>query len=1046
MNFRVYKSSAGSGKTFTLVLEYLALVIKMPQEYRSILAVTFTNKAANEMKDRILKRLKELASGSESSDVAVILPRLIQQTGLNEAEIRKNAAEVLTFILHRYSDFAVCTIDSFTHRIIRSFAHDLHLPQNFDVEMNPEKLIAEAVDMLISKAGIEDALTKALVEFTEIKAQEEKNWNIENDLAVFAKALLDEDTQQYISRLKHMRVADFIKIKNKIAVLRKTFEKNISTQGEAGLKLVSDAGLSAEYFYRGKTGIVKYFEYLRDCRSDKLEPNSYVYETIEEDKWYSAKAGNTEKAAIDGIKDGIRAVYTAARTLIDAGLDNYIVYSEINRNIFPLAVLNETALLLDSIKEENNIIFISEFNQRISDVVLKEPVPFIYERAGERFKNFLLDEFQDTSVMQWQNLLPLIDNSLSNGQFNLVVGDGKQAIYRWRNGEVEQFERLPEVIKKRGVLADDYEESLSRNYEAVMLDTNFRSLSTIIEFNNDFFTFIREHLDGAAQNIYAHVAQKALPSKKGGYVELQFISKTEDDDTDFAARQFDAVETIIAGAVAEKYAYKDITIICRSNNNASATARYLIGCGIPVISSESLLLSASPDINFILSVLRWFSNTHDDLSKAAVLAWLVQNGHCGKRTLNELLGKLKDGLGFNVLLRSLGFEVPFSRLLKEPVYELCEEIIRIFKLSAKADPYLAFFLDAVFEYAGKYNSSLSGFLEWWEDNSGSRSVKVPEGTDAVRVMTIHKAKGLEFPIVIYAFATEKSKNTKAAAWVELKDETFEELPVAMLPLSARIEQTRFAPLMAEEREKSYLDFINLLYVVLTRPIDRLFVLTDMPTKKPETLKCVPDLLSSFLGSRGAWNEEQHVYTFGEKAINTRAEKPATAAAFTDFVSTGWKGRVTLKLRAPEPSDEERNRQVHGQTFHRILSEVSTFDDIESAVAKAFAEGLMNADEKDGMQQYLQRIADNPAISAFFVPGLKIKTECEIIDSTGKSFRPDRIVLFENQTAVIDFKTGSQQESHTLQLQNYASLLAEMGYRNIDKYLLYLHDEPLLVKV
>jgi hypothetical protein len=325
-------------------------------------------------------------------------------------------------------------------------------------------------------------------------------------------------------------------------------------------------------------------------------------------------------------------------------------------------------------------------------------------------------------------------------------------------------------------------------------------------------------------------------------------------------------------------------------------------------------------------------------------------------------------------------------------------------------------------------------------------VKVPEGTDAVRVMTIHKAKGLEFPIVIYAFATEKTKNTKAAAWVELKDETFEELPVAMLPLSARIEQTRFAPLMAEEREKSYLDFINLLYVVLTRPIDRLYVLTDMPTKKPETLKCVPDLLSTFLSSRGSWNEDQRIYTFGEKAISTREEKPTGGAAFTDFVSTGWKGRVTLKLRAPEPSDEERNRKVHGQTVHRILSEISTFDDIESAVTKAFNEGLINAGEKDGMQQYLQRIADNAAIAAFFVHGLNIKTECEIIDSSGKSFRPDRIVLYENQTAVIDFKTGTQQESHTLQLQNYASLMAEMGYPNIEKYLLYLHDEPLLVKV
>ena len=508
-NFTIYKSSAGSGKTFTLVKEYLALALndaaKPPQSYKHILAVTFTNKAAAEMKERIIKALKELAEddySTISSGTRTMLAALKEHKKLNavkkvdDVTIRMRSKNILTAILHNYSDFAIGTIDSFVQKVVRTFAFDLKIPMSFDIEMDDDKLLTQAIDLLLAQIGNDEKLTKALIEFTESKTDEEKSWHIENDLKLFAKNLLTEEGSVYIDKLKNLTIDDFFGIKDSLTIELKKFEIFINSCGNEGLEIIKRGGVEHEKFAGGANGIGKYFTYLFEIRIDKLTPTATVQKNIDSENWYSGKASKDDKASIDAIAGALKNIFTKATEYVEKYKSEYIVFSLINKNIYSLAVLNEIEKLLNEYKAENNILHISEFNKMIAKIVMNEPIPFIYERLGEKYNNYLIDEFQDTSVLQFQNLLPLIDNSLATGHFTMLVGDGKQAIYRWRGGEVEQFAMLPEIFKhNNNELVLERQKALIRNHNPEVLKNNFRSKREVIEFNNSLFRFLGNTLN-----------------------------------------------------------------------------------------------------------------------------------------------------------------------------------------------------------------------------------------------------------------------------------------------------------------------------------------------------------------------------------------------------------------------------------------------------------------------------------------------------------------------------------------------------------------------
>jgi ATP-dependent exoDNAse (exonuclease V) beta subunit len=1054
-NFTIYKSSAGSGKTFTLVKEYLALALNdaanPPQAYKHILAVTFTNKAAAEMKERIIKALKELSEddySNISSGTKTLLASLKEHEKLNASQklddviIRKRSLQILTAILHNYSDFAIGTIDSFVHKVVRTFAFDLKIPMSFEIEMDDEKLLGQAIDLLIGQIGNDERLTKALIEFTESKTDDEKSWHIENDLQQFAKNLLNEEGAVYIDKLRHLSVDDFFKIKDTLFAEIKKFEKAIVTEAEKAVLLIKNAGLTSKDFYYGDKGIAAYFEKLSKGRMDYISPNSYVKATAGEDKWVGGKVSDKAKSDIDATKSGLLDCFNAIQIIKDAGYSDYVLFHLINKNIYSLAVLNEIEKLLNEYKAQNNVLHISEFNKMIAKIVLNEPIPFIYERLGERYNNYLIDEFQDTSVLQFQNLLPLIDNSLASGHFTMLVGDGKQAIYRWRGGEVEQFAMLPEIFKHNdNPLVLEREEALIRNHNPQVLDKNYRSKREVIEFNNSLFRTLANKLNAKYQNIYIGLEQGFREENTGGLVQVEFIDGEKEN-----FREQNRIRTleVIQHLLTQNYKLKNIAILVRKNTDGSDIANYLTQNGIEVISSDSLLLSNSPEINFLHSLLKYLTNTSNNIIQTEILEYLVAAKYLGKTTIDEVL---QNRTGISAIIKSAKIEFSVTHLSKMALYELCEELIRVFKLNAKPNAYIQFFLDEVLNYSIKKNNNLNDFIEYWEEKKMKASLIVPQGMDAVSIMTIHRSKGLEFPVVILPFSNSKVDTGKKNLWIDIDNEKLPNFPSAIVPTSKNLQETPYGDLYEEEKNKSLLDNLNVLYVGLTRAEERMYVFSGKPGRNPENLGTVSDMLAYYYQNKDEWKEGQSVYTFGEEKNHVEHLGKLEISNFKleTFNSNQWRDHIKMRAAAPSIWNTQMAevKKDYGNVVHTAFAKIKTTDDIESALNSMCGEGMITSEEKENLQQTISKIVQLPKLKAHFAKGLTVKNEAEIISLTGEFFRPDRVVLSEKTAVIIDYKTGGEKQEHKKQIFGYSDLLSQLGYTVTERLLVYIEDEKVV---
>lgn len=1061
-NFTIYRSSAGSGKTFTLVKEYLALALsdtaETPKAYRHILAITFTNKAAAEMKERIVKSLKELSIDdySKLSGTAKTLlvelkkhPRLNAHQQLDDTIIRKRANNVLKEILHNYSDFAIGTIDSFVHRIVRSFAFDLKIPMSFELEMNDDELLDKAIDLLISKVGTDEQLTKALVEFTESKTDDEKNWHIENDLKYFAKNLLNEEGVVHIEKLRLLSLDDFFKIKKTLQTELKKFEAFISKCGDDALAVVSGAGLEPEKFAGGANGICKYFSYLSEVRFDKLQPTPTIQKNISEDKWYAGKASVADKSSIDSVKPRLQDLYTTAVAYVEEHLQEITLFKMINSTIYSVAVLNEIEKLLNEYKAQNNILHISEFNKLIARIVLSEPTPFIYERIGEKYNNYLIDEFQDTSVLQFQNLLPLIDNSLASGHFTMLVGDGKQAIYRWRGGEVEQFALLPEVFAHNdNPLVLEREQALQRNYNPQVLNQNYRSKREIIEFNNSIFRTLSGNLSPRFRGIYDALEQGFRDDNTGGYVQVEFIVGEKEL---FREQNYERIYAIINDLLEQHYELKDIAILIRKNTDGSDIANYLSKKGIEVISSDSLLLSNSAEVNFMYALLQYLNDNSNVIIQTELMQYIIS---CGRYEVNDTMDLnqllLKEKLDLVPLLKKLNIGMDADVLSKLALYELCEELIRVFRLNEHPNAYLQFFLDEVLNYSLKQNNNLKDFINYWEDKRLKASLVVPNGLNAVTIMTIHRSKGLEFPVVILPFSNGKVEKGKKHLWVDLENDKLPQLATTLIPASESLMDTEFADLYEEEKSKSLLDSLNVLYVALTRPEERLYVLTGKPSKVPANLNTQTDMFAHYYQAIGEWEDSKTIYTFGEPTLH---KKHAAAVSNTNFKlekfnSTQWRNSIKMRAAAPGIWNLEtiESKKNYGVLVHTALSKVKTRQDVEPALNSMFLEGLITEEERVELTRLIANIIALPELEGLYDEGLVVKNEAEIIAMDGDKYRLDRVVIDNNKTAtIIDYKTGVEKKEHKIQIVKYADLLAEMGY-SVDKRLLVYIDKEKIITV
>ncbi|HRY32860.1 MAG TPA: UvrD-helicase domain-containing protein [Bacteroidales bacterium] len=1029
MAFILYRSSAGSGKTFTLVGEYLKIVLRKPDAFRHILAITFTNKAAQEMKDRILLYLNELSKPDRLQSSSFLLDKLVRETGLSPQLIIQRAAEVQKLILHHYSDFAVTTIDSFMHRVIRTFAFDLHVPVDFSVEMDAEMLISQAVSNLIKKAGINKELTDALIKFALYKSELDKGWNIDRDLEVTGSHLFKENSQVVLDESGRERIdlKVFTTAFQRIRQLTQAFESEVRRLAREADALIEGCGADRSAFFQGSRGIVSYFHRLSNGNMEAMIPSNYVLQTIEQDKWYAGKSRPIDQQCIAAIKDDLLRIYLQINEIISEGSQQYLSLKLVEKGLLPVAMLNEIDAELQVIKSENRILPIGEFNKKITDSILNEPVPFIFERLGEWYQHYLIDEFQDTSVLQWINLLPLVENALSNGNDCTLVGDGKQAVYRFRNGDVEQFANLPEVrFPSRRDIPEGRKLILARHFKEFNLDTNYRTASVIVSFNNAFFSFIAGRFGDFIRLLYKDVVQKTLSSKPGGYVSLEFLGKSE--SLSIKDLHIERTREIIQACFNDGYHARDIAVLCRSNIEASLVSRDLTEHGISVSSAESLLLKNAPSVNTIIACLKLLYLSTDALS-------------------SEVLRVSSVLYGFN----TLAFLDSVDTYEDLTVYETVEKLVRDLGFDEKPDPFVLFFLDFTYQYTQNEEATLGGFLDWWAHERNKASLITPGELDSVKVMTIHKAKGLEFNVVVYPFAKMKVKSPREASLVPFSSQQIPELKLAFINISKQnVSGSIFEPLAEKESDKLILDLLNILYVVMTRPKERLYIISEKSGElKDNTAVSVPELFARFLISQGFDAGGQGPFEWGTPEKKQLVKGQDSGQHFLERAeSRDWRARVAIRFRHPSDWDVllPDRRRLTGTHIHQLLSGIRSVAELKHMVTERKPDPGLTEEQQDEFFEAVRKLIALTGIEQVFPESGRVRNEAGILTPEGRLYIPDRVVMSDDETIVTDYKTGKPFPSHQQQLMRYAELLKQMDYPGVKAFLLYFYPEPELQRV
>ena len=1043
---RIYKSSAGSGKTFTLVREYLRLALSGDTEkYKHILAITFTNKAANEMKGRIISALREItADVSQSSMARELLPLL----HITPNVLQERAGYLLEDILHNYSDLSVSTIDSFVHRLIRSFAYDLHLSSDFEIEMDSNMLLTMAVEKLMDSAKEDEAsqVTKALIDFAENNLSEGKGWNLEYALINFSRELFNEDSNEYIKKLADFTIDDFIQTRDTLYAIKTNFENKIKEPATRAFDLIRSQGLDESHFYQTRSSIYKYFFNLSsEPAGAKTEPNSYVQKTISEDKWVSGKIADREKAKIDSIKSELTHYYNEIRSVRDDGESTYILTKLLLKNIYSFMLLTEIKRMLEEHKQENNILHISEFQERISHIVNEQDAPIIYERIGDWYDCVLIDEFQDTSVLQWRNLLPLIENSQMKVQDSLIVGDGKQAIYRFRGGEVEQFAALPLVYQSEGNYMLQAREVAIMNYgtEQLSLIKNYRSRKEIIDFNNTFYESISTQPEFGHQHIYTDHTQQQGKDMPGGYVSIDFLEKAE--DMPYIESLCYHVEALIHDVREKGYAWSDIAILTRTNDIGSDIASYLLQQHIPVVSSESLLIGRSHEVRAIVSFLYYMADKDNLIRRAEILYYFAP----GLMTANggEAHDRLRGGyIDFEKYISSLcGEDFDSDHLIQNRLPELIQSLIRKFSFLQKNDAFIQFFMDEVLEYSVKNGNRVNEFLKWWEDNKSKKSIIYPDTMDAVRVLTIHRAKGLQYPVVILPDADFKLRNTKRFLWAEMEGDLTGNISVFPLPVQADLENTDYGDLYKKEMADSLLDMVNLLYVATTRPEDRLYLLSERPDKEPEKLNSITALLTRVLQQLNLWEGFTN-YEFGDSHTSKMTGKGEDKIAEFAYTPVMNQKRKSMPIKSSS-SQQEGTVPLQAILLAQIIKAMKYKKDAEVVLNKYRIAGVISADEKIRLENDFREICSNDEIVELFSEKWKVYADKQIIAANKYVYTADRL-LIDRETGgavIVNFRQGSEHEKHIKEVVEYAKILREKGNKIGDSAVIYT-DTKTLVKI
>lgn len=1064
---KIYKSSAGSGKTFILVKEYLRLVLDHPDDFQHILAITFTNKAASEMKGRIIEALVQLSRGEKSA------LRDVLSKELPDINLDKQADKALKLILHNYSSFSVSTIDSFFQRILRALAREMNLPLRLEVEIGLDDAIFEVTDNLLKEVGVDKELTEWLSALIFQKLEEDKGWNVEADIHTVAYELF-KDHYEDAPALTRERIKE---IYNELRKIRKQFEQKMRDCGNKARRLMEDSGLQVEDFSYGKSGVMGNLDKLRDAFSpDDFRLKARAIAALNDpDKWFT-KSSKLKQQIQSAVESGLGDCLAEAHRIFEKDFQEYLSACEALRRIYMFGIANDILKKFSEYRNENNVILLADTPKMLSEIITGQDAPFIYEKAGNKYKHLLIDEFQDTSSYQWKNLLPLITNTLGSGNMALVVGDAKQSIYRWRGGNMTLL--LVDILKDLNHFRELYQEEI--------LTTNYRSRLDVVEFNNSFFKALPEvirngvHADGhpLLDLAYAGDIEQSVHDKNrdDGYVRINFlerkIEETEDEEeSSWKERALEKTLEDIRSLLKQNYSYKDITILVRKNKEGNEIAQFLLENDITrIISPDSLLISSTPRIRFLVNTLRFLSNTENTIARTELIYYFTRyilknkseefhslfSDHMAlrKKSSKPPAGTLFDVEGYEDTLFNRILPKEFTGhiiyLSKLPVYDLCEQLIRIFSFNEKPDAYIQRFQDLVLEYTANNNSSLDGFLEWWEQSNSVKncSVLIPENEDAIRIMTIHKSKGLQFPVVIMPFAEWRIlPRANDLFWGNAKENPYDEMGRVALLNSSKLLETYFSDSYQEELMQTLIDNLNMLYVAFTRAEEQLMIYT--PTDKGKDLNYVSALLNRTLMAMNC-EAMEGLYERGDPMLKHKEDKKPVhvrSEKLKIYSTSKWQEKIGISSRAVDliqiTGEKISEKLNYGILVHRVLSEIKTPDDIDSAIEKIIFEGMIPENERTGLKNEIEQLLKLPEMKEFFSGNWEVRNEQEIMLPGGDSLRPDRVLIGKDRTIVIDFKTGKENASHVTQITKYAEVLSEMAYPAVQSYLVYIAEKKVL---
>ncbi|MAQ32166.1 MAG: hypothetical protein CMD26_05520 [Flavobacteriales bacterium] len=1028
-SFNVYKASAGSGKTYTLVKEYIktGLLNKGKITHKSLLAITFTNKAASEMKNRIVTTLFQFSKGHKKIDSSFqsIYKDLKIELNFSDEELCLKSKKFLSDIIHYYGYFSVSTIDKFIHKIIRGFTYELNLPSNFEVEMDNKKIIQEGVYSLFDDLGRDATVTQNLINYSIYKTHENKNWDIEEDLLKLSDQLFKDHKSFIIQNLSDAKT--IFKKQKEIHTIIDRFEKRVDVIKDQLNPLVKDI---PDHVFPYQD-LPRYLKKLRKKPYLGIQFSKRLYQSYNNKKWYKKSEDITYKQQVDSISKSLEDLLSQLLLLIDSDYSKYLFYRSCYRSFFLVSLLSRIDQKIGVLKKNNNIIHISEFNQIISNFLQKSPAPFIYEKIGNRYNHYFIDEFQDTSKTQWHNLIPLLEEALSTGGTCLIVGDGKQSIYRWRGGEVEQFLALSSSTNK--TFLNHFKVDIKS------LDTNYRSGDKIVNFNNTFFSFLSQHLSEPYNKLYKNLDQKHHRSETG-YVEVEVL---DSKGLVLENQTLEKTYKNIMDAKKDNYSFSDIVVLTRSNKDITKVATYLTEKGIPIISSESLLLKKSILVQFLINNLIVLNDESNFLSKAKLLTSLASENKIKLEFSHEIISKYStsNNIDFSKFLNSIGINWNLKKLKKLSIYELIEELIRVFKINQANNLYIRFFLDFVYDFSIKESNSIIRFLNFWDQKRDTLSIIIPQGIDAVELMSVHKSKGLQFPIVIMPFVNWKEDLGKEKDWFDvapfLNNKENNSNFFTLLPLNKELEKwpPPFPRNYLNHKNKVLLDNINILYVAMTRAKDRLYVISNSDTRKGNIFQ----YFLSFFKTLQTPQFGNNIFKDGQKRKLKACNNRITHIKYKDYDSSEWRERLRIrKKRGFNKSLKQRFSIVWGDLIHEIMASINKIEDLEPALKK------MNIKYKYGLRTYnrikmeISSIINDSKIKHLFNSELNTFLETSIITSDGSIYRPDRVVEHSKTVAsLIDYKTGLKNKSHIHQLNKYESILLQLGYGKINKYLVYL---------